>query len=174
MSSRRDPGLPAMFKVDSSVEAVIVCGCHDAAFEEYSDFYDHANGTYATIVAAEDDADVLRNEGEYRERYADPVVIGDVREPEAGGYTIPVPSDVGGESMRTAYAKGYEAFVRGESRESNPYEPDADEYEGWSGFVRAYEKRWYRGYDDARERYDHDDEGVPEWVESHRARLADD
>lgn len=162
-----------MFQVDRDVEAVVVCGCHGWAFETYADFYRHTDGDFPTIVEAEDAAFVASREATYREwardQEIDALVVAEVREAEGGGYTIDVPASVGAKTMRTSYVRGYESFVDGEPRDSNPYDPDSPAYDGWSGFVRARQKRWWRGWDDAEERL-----GGKSWVESRRERLDED
>jgi hypothetical protein len=162
-----------IYQVDEDVEEVIACGCHRWAFERYADFYAHTNGTFPTIAEAEDEAIVFSTVSQYRhwarEHELEAKVIAEVREPEGGGYSIDIPASVGASTMRTSYAKGYEAFVDGVLRDENPYDPKAPEYDGWSGFVRARQKRWWSGWDDAEERL-----GGKSWVESRRDRLDED
>ena len=162
----------AIHEVDRDDAAVIACGCHAWAFETYGDFYEHSNGPFPTIAAAEDAATVFASEARYREQAleddVDAKVIGEVREPEGGGYSIDIPADVGAKTMRTSYAKGYEAFADGTPREANPYDPEDPTYDGWSGFVRARQKRWWSGWDDAQKRV-----GGESWVDSRRDRLDD-
>lgn len=156
-----------IYEVDADVDELIACGCHGWAFETYADFYEHSNGAFPDIAAAENAATVFSNEPQYRvwadDQDVEAKVIAEVREPEGGGYSIDIPADVGEKTMRTSYAKGYEAFVDGVPRDSNPYNPDAPEYDGWSGFVRARQKRWARGWDDAEERV-----GGSDWVTAQR------
>lgn len=161
-----------LYEVDRDDEFLVVCGCHGWAFETYRDFHDHCNGPWPTIVDAEHAAAIATSEARYREwareNEFDPVVIAEVREPTAGGYSIDVPSDVGEKTMRSSYAKGYEAWVDGLPRDANPYNPNSPEYDGWSGFVRARQKRWWQGWEDARDRLNGKD-----WVDSHRTRPED-